>query len=56
MEGSPLGVPIDAQRLLTALVLADLAGMALARSDRRWPAVPAREQTGVEVLRATGAE
>ncbi len=56
LEGPALPVPIDDQRLLTAVVLADLAGLALARSDGLRHAVPAREGADLQTLRARGGE
>jgi K+-sensing histidine kinase KdpD len=41
LEGPALPFPIDEHRLVTALVLADLAGLAILRSDPRQRAVPA---------------
>jgi hypothetical protein len=56
LEGPALALPVDDQRLVTAVVLADLAGLALARSDPRGPAVPARDSDHLEALKASGAE
>ncbi len=56
LEGSLVGVPIDNQRLVTAVVLADLAGLAIARSDARWPATTTRERGDLEGLKASGAD
>jgi hypothetical protein len=55
LEGSRLGVPVDTHRLVTAVVLADLAGLVLARSESGWP-VPGRDRTDLQALRAGGAE
>jgi hypothetical protein len=41
LEGPALPCPIDEHRLVTALVLADLAGLAILRSEPRQRAVPA---------------
>jgi hypothetical protein len=54
LEGSPLGVHIDDQRLVTAVVLADLAGLALARSPSRRPA-PGPGTADLGALKANGA-
>jgi hypothetical protein len=51
-----VAVPVDDQRLVTAVVLADLAGFALARSDNPRHAGPARQSGGLEALKASGGE
>ncbi len=56
LEGPALPVPIDDHRLLSALVLADLAGFALARSDDARRAVPVPESERLEPLEAGGRE
>jgi hypothetical protein len=56
LEGPMVAVPVDDQRLVTAVVLADLAGFALARSDNPRHAGPARQSGGLEALKASGGE
>jgi hypothetical protein len=55
MEGPALPVPVDTQRLVTAIVLADLAGLALARSDPHRPGVAVRDHGDLGALKASGA-
>ena len=55
LEGSRLGVHVDTHRLVTAVVLADLAGLALARSESAW-AVPGQDHADLQALKAGGAE
>jgi hypothetical protein len=57
LQGPVLGVPLDDHRLVTAVVLADLAGMALSGPDPRRPVVAASDRpASLEALRASGAD
>ncbi|MGA3217968.1 MAG: DUF4118 domain-containing protein [Acidimicrobiales bacterium] len=57
LEGPVQGVPLDDHRLVTAVVLADLTGTALARSDPWRPAVAAPGRpVNPEALKASGAD
>jgi hypothetical protein len=57
LEGPLQPVPVDSRRLVTAVVLADLVGLAIARSDPRSPAASTRQRDDdLEVLKGSGAE
>ena len=56
LQGPVLGVPLDDHRLVTAVVLADLAGMALARPGPRRPVVVGPGPENIGALKAGGAD